>query len=63
MQRQFLIFCLTLATCLGTISLADDAGTDTVRAAVFDDDNNLIRPGMLHGHTAIQMPHPWFAVN
>ena len=44
MQRFYVITTLIILSCLGVISLAEDAGTDTVNVATFDDDDNLIRP-------------------
>ncbi len=45
MQRSYVITTLIFLSCLGVMSLAEDAGTDTVNVATFDDDDNLIKPG------------------
>ncbi len=45
MRRLYLITILTFIACLGVVSLAEDIGSDSVNAAAFDDQDNLILPG------------------
>ena len=45
MQRFYVISTLIFLSFLGIISLAEEAGTDSVNVATFDDDGNLIKPG------------------
>ncbi len=45
MRRLHLITILTFIAGLGVVSLAEDIGPDSVNAAAFDDQDNLILPG------------------
>jgi hypothetical protein len=45
MRRLYLTTILTFIACLGVVSLAEDIGPDSVNAAAFDDQDNLILPG------------------
>lgn len=45
MRFLYLVTTLIFVFCLGFATLAEDAGTDGVHAATFDDDGRLVRPG------------------